>query len=267
MGTPLSTLANRSPRFRICARLDIKGENLIKGIQYEGLRVLGDPVEFAQRYYREGADELLFIDAVASLYGRNQLTEIIESISKKLFIPLTVGGGIKDLETAESVFHAGADKVLLNTAVIESPELIEVVAAKYGSQAVILSIQAKKNGAGGWNALTHGGREWTNVDVVEWMNQAESLGAGEVCITSVDRDGTQLGLDLDLMRSVVSQTRVPVIFGGGVASMTDVKDIAESGFSAVAIGASLHYGKLKLPEIRGFGYQKGFITKEGTRSA
>lgn len=174
---------------RIIPRLDIKGPNLIKGIHLEGLRVMGDPQEFAIRYYEAGADELVYMDIVASLYGRNNLSDIIRRTADQVFIPITVGGGIRSVDDARHILRSGADKVAINTAAIARPELVTEVARRFGSQAMVLSIEAKQVGPGKWEAYTDNGRERTGLDVIEWVKRGVELGAGEVLLTSVDREG------------------------------------------------------------------------------
>ena len=187
---------------RLIARLDIKGASLIKGIQLEGLRVIGPPSEFANRYYQQGADELIFMDCVASLYGRNHLGGIIKSAVVDIFVPLTVGGGIRSVADASELLRCGADKVAVNTAAVSNPQLISDIAHRFGSQCMVLSIEARKIGLTSWEVLTDGGRERTGLDVVEWVRRAESLGAGEILLTSVDREGTRKGFDLALVKAV-----------------------------------------------------------------
>jgi cyclase len=199
---------------RLIARLDIKGESLIKGINLEGLRVLGAPNDFAVRYYAAGIDEILYMDAVASLYDRNSLRELISVATRNIFVPLTVGGGIRTVDDAKSVLRAGADKVALNTAAISSPQIISELAENFGSQCVVISIEAKKNPSGGWQAYIENGRQPTGVDVSEWATRAEELGAGEILLTSIDQEGTRRGMDLDLIASVTKNVSIPVIVVG-----------------------------------------------------
>jgi len=187
---------------RIIPRLDIKGPNLVKGIHLEGLRVLGKPEQFARSYYEQGADELLYMDVVASLYGRNSLLNIIEDTAKNIFIPLTVGGGIRSLEDIQKILRAGADKVSINTAAIRNPELIQSAANKFGSSTIVVAIEALLMPNGKYEAFTDNGREPTGVNVFEWALRAEKLGAGEIMVTSIDKEGTGKGFDVELIAKI-----------------------------------------------------------------
>ena len=200
---------------RIIPRLDIKGPNLVKGIHLEGLRVLGKPEQFARYYYEQGADELLYMDVVASLYQRNSLLEIVARTAREIFIPMTVGGGLRNLEDIREVLRAGADKVSLNTAVIGRPELIREAAHQFGSSTIVVSIEAIKNRDGSYEAYTDNGRESTGVDALEWALRAVELGAGELLVTSIDREGMGNGFDLELTRTIAESVPVPVIACGG----------------------------------------------------
>jgi cyclase len=239
------------PNLRLIARLDVKGPNLIKGIHLEGLRVLGDPGAFARRYYEVGVDELIYMDAVASLYGRNQLTEIVRRTAADAFIPLTVGGGIRSIEDVQALLRVGADKVAINTAAVRRPALAREVARRFGSQCLVLSIEAKQTAPDRWEAYTDNGREPTGLDVIEWAEQGVALGAGEVMLTSVDREGTGRGMDLSLLRAVSDRLPVPVIASGGVGTVSHVLDAAvQGGADAVAIAGALHYGRLAFADLR-----------------
>ena len=230
---------------RIIPRLDIKGPNLVKGIHLEGLRVLGKPEDFAKYYYETGADELIYQDVVASLYERNSLHDIISRTAKEIFIPLTVGGGIRTIDDIKSVLRAGADKVSINTAAIKNPKFIHEAALKFGSSTIVVAIEAIKQPDGKYFAFVDNGREYTGVEVLEWAKQVEELGAGEICLTSVDREGTGLGYDMDLIKMIADGVSIPVIAHGGGKSAADVKNaIAEAHADAVAIASILHYGYL-----------------------
>jgi len=236
---------------RIIPRLDIKGKNLIKGVQLEGLRVIGDPQEYAVRYYEAGADELIYMDIVASLYGRNNLSDIISRAAAKVFIPITVGGGIRSIEDAGHILRSGADKVAINTAALQRPELIGEVARRFGSQAMVLSIEAKQVGTGKWEAYTDNGRERTGRDVVEWARRGAELGAGELLVTSVDREGTRKGFDVDLIQQVREAVPVPVVASGGMGSIDHFLLAAkETGADAIAMADVLHYNRIQLGDIR-----------------
>jgi cyclase len=236
---------------RLIARLDIKGPNLIKGIHLEGLRVVGDPQEFARRYYEAGADELVYMDIVASLYGRNSLTEIIKRAAEDIFIPMTVGGGIRSVEDAKQLLRAGADKLAINTAAIGRPELITEISRRFGSQCMVLSIEAKKVGDNKWEAYTDNGRERTGLDVVEWARKGCELGAGEIMLTSVDQEGTRKGFDIALMRAVAGVVPIPVIASGGMGSTDHLVEVVQQGKAdAVSMADVLHYKRLSMKEIR-----------------
>jgi cyclase len=238
-------------KVRLIARLDIKGPNLIKGVHLEGLKVIGSPNEYALKYYEQGADELIYMDSVASLYGRNHLGEIIKDAAKEIFIPMTVGGGIRSVEDATEILRSGADKVAINTAAVANPALITQLAEKFGSQCVVLSIEAKKNANGNWEVLTENGRERSGLDVVEWAIQGCSNGAGEILLTSVDKEGTKKGFDNELLKAVSSQVEIPVIASGGMGKLSDAVDAIEKGeANAVAMADILHYGKATFSEVR-----------------
>lgn len=234
---------------RIIPRLDIKGPNVVKGVNLEGLRVVGRPELFAPHYYAEGADELLFMDAVASLYGRNTLDEIVSRAAERMFVPLTVGGGIRSVQDIRSVLRAGADKVAMNTAAISNPRLITEGADHFGSQCIVLSIEARRQSDGRYECLTDGGRERTGKDAVAWAEEATRLGAGEILLTSVDNEGTGRGLDLELTRLVAERVGVPVIASGGAGCAEHVRDAVLIGKAdAVCIASILHYGCLEVME-------------------
>lgn len=236
---------------RIIARLDVKGPNLIKGVHLEGLRVIGDPQEYSRRYYRQGADEMVYMDAVASLYGRNSLHDIIRKVAHDVFVPLTVGGGIRSVEDVREILRAGADKVAINTAATSRPELIREVAETFGSQCLVLSIEAKSQDEHRWEAYTDNGRERTGRDVLEWAQEGVSLGAGEILLTSVDREGTRKGFDSDLVRTVSTDVGVPVIASGGMGSPQDIVTAVQDGRAdAVAMADILHYDRATVGDVR-----------------
>jgi len=226
---------------RVIPRLDIKGPNLVKGIHLEGLRVMGDPAEHAVRYYREGADELLYIDIVASLYERNNLVDVVSRTASEIFVPLTVGGGVRKTEDVNQLLRAGADKVAINTAAVRRPDLIREVSRVFGSQCMVLSVEAKRRPQGGWEAYTDNGREKTGLDAVDWVRRAVDLGAGEVLLTSVDMEGTRRGFDLELIRAIGPGVGVPVIACGGGGTVDHVAAALGAGADAVAVASILHY--------------------------
>lgn len=234
---------------RIVARLDIKGPNLVKGIHLEGLRVLGHPEDFARYYCEQGADELLYMDIVASLYNRNSLAEIITRTAQESFIPLTVGGGLRSIEDIRLVLRAGADKVALNTAAVKNPALIEEAALRFGSSTIVISIEAIRQSNGQYLAYTENGREHTGLDVREWALRAQKLGAGEILLTSVDREGTGSGLDLGLVQMVAQELDIPVIASGGAGTSQHVLEAFRcTEVSAIALASLIHYDFIRTHE-------------------
>lgn len=243
----------RDPRgFRIVARLDIKGPNLIKGIHLEGLRVVGDPEAHATRYYEQGADEILYVDIVASLYGRNNLVDVVRRTADHVFVPLTVAGGIRSVEDARTLLRAGADKVAVNTAAVKDPTLIRRLVEIWGSSTVVLSVEAKRvaGRADTWEAYTDCGRERTGLDVMEWVERAAALGVGEILLTSVDAEGTRRGYDLDLVERAVARVDVPVVASGGLGEPEDLVRVAERGAAAGAVADALHHGRHDVAALR-----------------
>jgi imidazole glycerol-phosphate synthase subunit HisF len=236
---------------RLIARMDIKAPNLIKGVNLEGLRKIGDPAAFAKKYYEAGIDEIVYMDIVASLYERNSLGDIVSSTSEEVFIPITVGGGIRSLADVENMMRCGADKVAINTAAIKRPELISDIATTFGSQCMVLSIEAKQTTPGKWEAYTDNGREKTGLDAVEWAKRGVALGAGEIFLTSVDREGTRKGFDVALIRQISDAVSVPVIASGGMGSVEHLVEAVHSGHAdAVAMADILHYNRMPLSDIR-----------------
>ena len=227
---------------RIIPRLDIKGPNLVKGIHLEGLRVLGKPERFARYYYQHGADELIYMDVVASLYQRNSLLDIVSRTAREIFIPLTVGGGLRTIDDIRNILRAGADKVSLNTAAIHRPELITEAAHQFGSSTIVVSIEAIKKPDGSYEAYTDNGRESTGTDVFKWAVQAAELGAGELLVTSVECEGTGQGFDLELTRRISESVSIPVIACGGGGNISHVTEVADTGRAdAVCLASMLHY--------------------------
>lgn len=242
-----------SKNVRIIPRLDIKGPNLVKGIHLEGLRVLGKPEDFAAQYYADGADELLYLDIVASLYQRNNLTEIVTKTAENIFIPLTAGGGIRTIEDIGKILRAGADKVAINTAAISNPQFISTAAKTYGSQCIVASIEAKRKNFRRYEAYTDNGRERTGLDVFDWAQQAVELGAGELLITSIDNEGTGAGYDVELISTISRIVPVPVITCGGAGELQHFREAAISGRADALSAASVfHYGLLKNIDISRF---------------
>jgi len=231
---------------RLIPRLDIKGPNLVKGIHLEGLRVLGTPSDFARHYYLNGADELLFMDVVASLYDRNSLHDIIKETARDIFIPLTVGGGIRTISDIKSVLRAGADKVAINTAAIKTPNLIKEAAREFGSSTIVVVIEAIKQDDGRYYAFIDNGREYTGLEIVEWARRVEELGCGEIIITSVDQEGTGKGFDYSLSNIISKNVSIPVIIHGGAGRKEDVLNILHTGeINSIALSSLLHYDYIK----------------------
>lgn len=226
---------------RIIPRLDIKGPNLVKGIHLEGLRVLGKPEQYAKHYYESGADELLYMDVVASLYERNSLHDIVEKTAKEIFIPLTVGGGIRSINDIKSILRSGADKVSMNTAAVKNPELIKEAAQIFGSSTIVIAIEAIRQADGNFYAFTDNAREITGLEVVDWAKKVEDLGAGEIILTSVDKEGTGKGFELELIRKVTRAVSIPVVAHGGGGKLEHIKEAVNEGASAISLASMLHY--------------------------
>jgi imidazole glycerol-phosphate synthase subunit HisF len=236
---------------RVIARLDIKGPNVIKGIHLEGLRIVGKPGEMARAYYSEGVDEIIYMDTVASLYQRNNILDVVRDAARDIFVPMTVGGGIRSVDDMIAALRSGADKVALNTAAILRPGLIREAAKTLGSQCIVLSVEAKKRSDGWWEALTDNGRERTGVSVLDWVVEAEQLGAGEILVTSVDMEGTRKGFDHALLRAVRNRVSIPIIGCGGAGRAEDViAAVADDGLDAVACASLFHYGLCPLPSLK-----------------
>jgi cyclase len=236
---------------RLIARLDVKGSNLIKGVHLEGLKVVGLPAEYARRYYRQGIDEIVYMDMVASLYGRNNLTDIVVTTARDVFVPITVGGGVRSIEAAQQLLKVGADKIAINTAALRRPEIISELAERFGSQCIVLSIEAMRDSKGNWECYTDNGREKTGRYAVEWAEQGAKLGAGEVLLTSIDQEGTRLGFDVELTRAVTANVDIPVIASGGMGGVPHLLDvILKGGADAVAMADFLHYDRQQIPELR-----------------
>jgi cyclase len=226
-------------------------QHLIKGVHLEGWRKVGDPQERAVLYAAQGADELLYMDVVASLYGRNNLADIVRNVCEKVFVPVTVGGGVRDLAAVKALLAVGADKVAINTAATQDPDILAAISDTYGSQATVLSIEAKKLPTGGWEAMTDNGRNHSGLDVVAWAAKAQGLGAGEILLTSIDQDGTGRGMDLELIRQVTAAVDIPVIACGGVGTVAHAVDILRSpDVSAVAMANALHKNALSIADVR-----------------
>jgi len=235
---------------RIIPRLDIKAPNLVKGIRLEGLRVIGNPADHAQRYFEQGADELIFQDIVASLYGRNSLADLVRESASRIFIPLTVGGGIRSCADIHALLRAGADKVCINTAAMGRPEFITEAARSFGSQCIVIAVETIRQVDGSWKAFTDNGREHTGLDAYDWARRAVDLGAGELILTSVDREGGRKGFDLEFIARLARTVGVPVVAHGGAGSIADVAAVAALGVDGVAVASILHYKQVAVGDLK-----------------
>jgi len=236
---------------RIIPCLDVTGGRVVKGINFVNLRDAGDPVELADRYNREGADELVFLDITASSEGRNIMADVVARTARKVFIPLAVGGGIRSVADARSILTSGADKVSVNTAAVRRPELLTDLSNEFGAQAVVLAIDARKRAPDAWNVYTRGGRDDEGMDAVEWAARGEALGAGEILLTSMDADGVRQGFDCALTRAVSRATHIPVIASGGAGQPDDFVRVLTEGEADAALAASIfHYGACTIGELK-----------------
>lgn len=247
---------------RVVPCLDVKGGRVVKGVHFKGLRDAGDPVELSARYRDEGADEVVFLDVTASIEKRATLTRLVMRVAETLDIPFTVGGGIRTMTDARDVLCSGADKVAVNTAAIMKPKLIRKLADVFGSQCVVLAIDAKMSGAGKYEVFSHSATRSTGLDPVGWARKAEKLGAGELLITSIDRDGTKLGYDLALLKQITSTVRLPVIASGGAGTLEHFLEAFQSADCDAALAASLfHYGELSVGEVKDYLRKRGVIVR------
>ena len=243
---------------RIISRLDIKGPNLVKGIHMEGLRVLGKPEDFARYYYENGIDELMYQDVVASLYQRNSLLKIIEKTANAISIPLTVGGGIRTLKDISNLLECGADKVSINTSAIKNPNIIEEAAKVFGSSTIVVAIETSKVSNGNHLAFTDNGREFTGIETLKWAKEMENRGAGEIFLTSIDKDGTGEGFDNEIISLVSEKVTIPVIAHGGAGNKEDVVNVIKEGKAdAVAISSLLHYNAINKIKFNSINEQEG----------
>ena len=238
---------------RIIPCLDVTGGRVVKGVNFAGLRDAGDPVELASRYNDQGADELVFLDITASSDAREIMADVVARTSRKVFIPLTVGGGIRSIADARKILMSGADKVSVNTAAVRRPELITELSEEFGAQAVVLAIDARRNSQGSWNVFTRGGRDDEGINAVEWALQGETLGAGEILLTSMDTDGVQHGFDCELTRAVSHLVHIPVIASGGAGKPEDFERVLTEGAADAALAASIfHYGAYTVSDLKVF---------------
>ena len=235
---------------RLIARMDIKAPNLVKGVHLEGLRKIGDPHARAVKYANEGADEIIYMDIVASLYGRSQIIELLERTTDDVFIPVTVGGGVRSVEDARALFNAGADKVAINTGAIRWPGLISEISDSIGCQGVVVSIEAKLQPDGRYECYTENGRERSGLEAVSWAKTACDRGAGEILVTSIDREGTRTGFDIELVRAISESVSCPVLASGGFAVAEHFIEAAANGADGIAIADALHYDRMSIPEIK-----------------
>jgi len=243
---------------RLIPCLDVTAGRVVKGVSFVELRDAGDPVEIARRYDEQGADELTFLDITASSDDRGILFRIIEQVAEQVFIPLTVGGGVRKVEDVRNLLNAGADKVSINTSAVVNPQLIADAAARYGSQCIVVAIDAKQVAPGRWEVFTHGGRKATGLDVVEWSSKMQTLGAGEILLTSMDRDGSKIGFDLALTRAVSDALEIPVIASGGVGNLQHLVDgVKQGGADAVLAASIFHYGEYTVQQAKQFMAQQG----------
>jgi cyclase len=238
---------------RIIARIDVKNEHVIKGIHLEGLRKVGNPNEMAKKYYNEGIDEIIFMDAVAAYYDRNSLTEIINRACENVFVPITVGGGIRKIKDIQIALNAGADKIAINTQAVKDPSFLTRASEIFGSQCIVSSIDAKKISENKWEVYIDNGREPTGMDVVEWAKKVEDLGAGEIMLTSVDKEGTKRGFDIELYNAISEVVSIPTICCGGAGKKEHIADvISNKGVDAVALASVLHYNIESIKNLKEF---------------
>ncbi|HQR03968.1 MAG: imidazole glycerol phosphate synthase subunit HisF [Proteobacteria bacterium] len=243
---------------RIIPCLDVNAGRVVKGVNFVELRDAGDPVEIARRYDEQGADEITFLDITASSDDRDIILHIVEAVASQVFIPLTVGGGVRRVDDVRRLLNAGADKVSMNTAAVQNPQLVADAAAKVGTQCIVVAIDAKQTAAGHWNVFTHGGRNNTGMEVIDWARRVEELGAGEILLTSMDRDGTRSGFDLVLTRAVSDAVCVPVIASGGVGSLQHLAEGVSEGRADAVLAASIfHYGEHSVREAKEYMAARG----------
>lgn len=237
---------------RIIPCLDVRNGKVVKGINFVGIKEVGNPVELGEYYYKQGADEIVFLDITATHEGRGIMESVVQQVAERIFIPFTVGGGLKDIDDIKRILRAGADKVSLNSSAVKNKKLIKEGAYYFGKQCIVLAVDAKKKfDNSGWNVFINGGRIDTGIDVIKWIEEATKLGAGEILLTSMDSDGTKNGFDLELTRKVSEVTNVPVIASGGGGSLKDFEDVFIEGKADAALAASLfHYGELSIKEVK-----------------
>ena len=248
---------------RIIPCLDVRNGKVVKGINFVGIKEVGNPVELGEYYYKQGADEIVFLDITATHEGRGIMESVVQQVAERIFIPFTVGGGLKDIDDIKRILRAGADKVSLNSSAVKNKKLIKEGAYYFGKQCIVLAVDAKKKfDNSGWNVFINGGRIDTGIDVIKWIEEATKLGAGEILLTSMDSDGTKNGFDLELTRKVSEVTNVPVIASGGGGSLKDFKNVFIEGKAHAALAASLfHYGELSIKEVKLFLREMGIAVR------
>ncbi|MBI5586761.1 MAG: imidazole glycerol phosphate synthase subunit HisF [Deltaproteobacteria bacterium] len=251
---------------RIIPCLDVKDGRVVKGVSFVGLRDAGDPVDAAKAYEEQGADELVFLDITASHEKRKTILDVVEKTASEVFMPLTVGGGIRTLDDIKELLRAGTDKVSINTTAVEDPEFVRRASERFGSQCIVVAIDAKRKDGGGWEVYTHGGRKPRGLDAVEWAKRVESLGAGEILLTSMDRDGTKDGYDLALTRRVSERTTIPVIASGGAGTLEHIREAFTEGLADAALAASIfHFGVFTIPETKRYLRARGIPVRPPDR--
>ncbi len=246
---------------RIISRLDLKFDKVVKGIHLEGWKKYGDANELCKKYYEQGVDEIIFLDSVASLYNRDKTVEILEKSARNLFIPITAGGGIKNIWDAEELFRSGADKITINSAAIKEPKIINEISKNFGSQSLVISIQAKRQG-NDWNIYFDAGREKTEIKVCDWINKCQDLGAGEFLLTSIDKDGTGEGFDLELIKTTTEILSIPLIVSGGFGDLSHLDELIKfKRVTGLAIGRALHTNKFKINDIKQYLIKKNITIR------
>jgi len=252
---------------RVIPCLDVKDGRVVKGVNFVALRDAGDPVEQARAYDREGADEITFLDIGATHENRGTMLDVVSRTAAEVFIPLTVGGGVRSVEDMRALLLAGADKVSVNSAALADPDLVRRGAEAFGSQAIVVAVDARRVAGGGWEIFTHGGRRRTGVDAVDWARRVESLGAGEILLTSMDRDGTGEGFDLDLLRAVRGAVRLPVVASGGVGALAHFAEGAAAGATGLLAASVFHYGRFRIGEVKAALAEAGWPVRPTTPAA
>lgn len=246
---------------RLIACLDVTNGRVVKGTNFANLKDAGDPVEVARQYYLDGADEIVFLDINATHEGRNTIIDLVKKIAERVFIPLTVGGGIRTVEDIRNLLNAGADKISLNSSAVKDPEIIKKASDKFGIQCIVIAVDAKKVEKNRWNVFINGGRIDTGIDAVIWSRKVAELGAGEILLTSMDKDGTKDGYDLELLRAVSSSVEIPVIASGGAGKIEHFSKACESGASAILVASLFHYRELTIKEVKNYLKSKSIFVR------